>query len=198
MNNASTLLKEHWPNLVLVLLTIILWWGLFHCLPEKESDYNHYLGTIGLIGAVATFFGLGITYIQVLRMAGNTKTYEATFNMTISRLKNNDTISVISRAIQQISLIKKFIDMEKIGNTRDNFNNLMIDLSILSKNKKLGSDSGKIDKFIEFCSNMETNIITNNLSSEPELLRGDLNTLSQIQIYLIGLSESFKTPEKNE
>jgi hypothetical protein len=186
---------DNWLTILLVILAIITTIVLLNKLPVDESTY---INKISLVGTVASFYGLIIAYVQILKVASNTKTYEDAFNKTLYRLKNNDTISVISRAIQQISLIKKFYDLEKIENTRDNFNNLMIDLSILSKSDKLGKDSEKFDKFIEFCTIMETNIITNNISTDPSILRENFLTLSQIQRYLIGISENFKTPDKNE
>lgn len=188
-------ISENWITGIIVTIAVITAIALLYYLPDKEGTY---INIISLIGTVASFFGLIIAYVQIMRVASNTKTYEVAFNKTIQRLKNNDTISIVSRAIQQISLIKKFYDLEKVENTRDNFNNLMIDLSILSKSEKLGNDAERINKFIEFCTAMETNILTNNLSKDPGILRENLITLSQIQNYLIGIGEHFKTPERND
>lgn len=188
-------ISDYWLTILLVILAIITTFVLLRNLPDTELNY---INRVSLVGTVASFYGLIIAYVQILKVVSNTKAYEHAFNRTLHRLKNNETISVISRAIQQISLIKKFYDLEKIHSTRDNFNNLMMDLSILSKSEKLEGDSERIEKFIEFCTIMETNILTNNISSDPSLLKENFLTLSQIQIYLIGISENFKTPDKDE
>ncbi len=180
-------------SLFIVFIATLITLGLVFNLSPSDSRY---VNIISIIGTTSSFFGLLIAYVQIRKIASNAVTYDETFNKTIDVIKKNETISIISRALNQIFLVKKFFDLNQIQNSRDNIQILLMDLTVLYNHGDLINDQTNIKKFIEFCSEFETNLLIDDLSTESEQLKEYLKSLNQIQAYLIRIQQEFSKPKQ--
>lgn len=180
----------------LIALGMFTSWLLLRSLSTDEFKL---INIISIIGSIASVVGFSIAIIQLYKISSNTATYEHTFTRTLADIRKNETIALISRALQQVIIIKQCFEMDRLDFTRGNFNILVSDLSLLCNNSKLGDEEKKkINDYIEFCSTLETEIYLKEVSNDKNHLREKYNFLSQIQIYLISFEALVKTPNQNE
>jgi hypothetical protein len=180
-----------WASLVILLLGIFLIYFFF---PLEGSEIK-LINNFGFIGSVFSILGSLIAILQIYKVSSNAKTYERTFQRTISELKNNEFISTIARANQQIVLIKHLFEHGKAGNTRSNFNQLLIDLILIKNINADDFDKLAVD-FIDFVSKVEADTFAQEANQNQEI-KSVYIKLTQIQTALITIETSLKTPKKD-
>lgn len=156
-----------------------------------------FINELTVFSSVYSFIGLLITYLQLYKISSIRNIYEQTFTKTINEIKKNDLIEVVSSATQQVDLIKLLSEKGDINKTANNFNQLMILLCKIQSIESIKKTSAEEDlnKYIEFCEQMEIELLMNDLDENMEM-REKYTTLTQIQKFLKSLQLAIKTPEK--
>lgn len=180
-----------WISLGVLVTGIII---IYVVIPLEESEIR-LINNVGFVGSVFSIAGSLIAIIQIYKVSSNAKTYEKTFQRTISELKNNEFIATIARANQQIVLIKNLFEHGKAENTRANFNQLLMDIILLKNINVEGFDKLSGD-FIDFLSKVEADTFAKeNHSQEVKTI---YIKLTQIQTALITIETDIKTPKKDD
>jgi|GEM_PF-4022175 len=183
-------------SLLLIIVGVIVTWILLSTLSGSGNADTDLTNKISIIGSICSIVGIVIAFIQIYKIASNSSIYESTFVRTLAEIKKNDLISLVTRAVQQVSVIKVLLEKGNIEKTVGNFNQLMIDLSLIQKYDIILPDKEKLDEFISFCADMETALFIKETIQE-EILREKYTVLTQIQRYLTTIEPQIKTPNKN-
>lgn len=185
--------KDIW-SYILALVALLVGAIIFHQLDSSERTL---INISGLVGSVASLFGLIIAYIQISKVAFNVNIITETYNNTIMELKHLSTVAIISRAVHQVGVIKELLDKEKVSETRNAFNELANDISILKQSDGIDNYTEKLEQLSTFCTQTESTIFTKKIPEKREELGSVYESLCDIEQLLLIIQEQNKLPVKS-
>ncbi len=162
----------------------------FFYIDEKDKSN---LNKVNLFGIYITISAFIITIIQLLKISSNYKTYKRTVDDTITFIKNNELVSIISSAKEQILVIKRLFEIEKIDFASSNFNNLYLYLFKLSKSDKIVSYKTELERLSEMMASIESKIFLKEKLNNEEI-KNLYNELIKLQGILTETENILKTP----
>lgn len=171
--------------------------GLLVFIPKLDPRNESYLlNLISLISSISSIVGLIITILQLLKISATNKIQKETFLQTLNLVTNNELIGLVSRALEQTSLIKTLFDLKNENQTRSNLSILALDLSLLLNREKIqdAQIKGKLEEHIRFCSELESKVYLNNKGTSQEDLSEFYANFSDLQRTLVMINTELKTP----
>ncbi len=175
-----------WIAIVCVLTIAIV----IYLVPSSERTLINYISVIGSITSPA---GVAIAIIQIFKIKSN----NVTFLRTLKVIENNSLIDVIARSIEQVRLIKEYLDMEKAPQSRGNFNILRNDINEITFNSKTESYRDRLSEFTSFCSLMETQLYDGSLDKSRPALSEKYSKLTELESLLQEIKSVIKRPQQD-
>ncbi len=105
-----------------------------------KVEENTFVNRIGIISSVLSFVGFLITFLQLLKIKSNAVVQNLAVNSILQKIKLDSFNSSIDNASNQITLIKKLIELKKIKDVSGNLEFLRYNLSVLISLGELGED----------------------------------------------------------
>jgi len=146
----------------------------------------------GILGVLVSGIGLFIAFLQLKKIAHKTAAIDDTYKKTIEELKNNETLTNISTALQKIETIKSKFQNNKIDDLKHDLAfvaKLLVTLqySLANRVDDLNFDSQK-----QLCNDLEVKIITEQEGLDKSLLKDEYIAFSNLELQLTKIQGEIK------
>jgi hypothetical protein len=126
---------DKYSIITLILSVITCIYLVYRGIQIKKADDDVLILSISIISSVVSIGGLIIAVLQIFKVASNTKIYKEAYDKTIEKVTNNESISLLSKSLQQLLIIKQLFEAQSEISSRNYFNNLLLDLTFLKENR---------------------------------------------------------------
>ena len=143
--------------LTLIISILFCFWLIYKSVHELKKDDDLVILVFSDVSSVMSIGGLIIAVLQIFKVANNTKTYQEAYEKTMATVINNESITLLSRSLQQLSMIKHLFENKQEKSSRSYFTNLSIDLTALRSNANIYDlEKKQLTKYINYCTEMDT------------------------------------------
>ncbi len=97
-------------SLRLLILSIIVFVLLLIFIPKEQTNF---INIIGVLGTIASIFGLLIAYFQIKHLRNTSEKVKEEIDETLKKIKKSYSLSNIGKAITLINTIENFVMEEK-------------------------------------------------------------------------------------
>jgi len=182
-----------WTLIISFLFCVYL---IYKTVTHLKKDDDVIVFIISDVSSVFSIGGLIIAVLQIFKVSSNTKTYKEAYDKTLSVIKNNEAISLVSRSLQQLLIIKYLFENKNETSSRNYFNNLGLDLTFLKENNLDNEDKEILKEFISYCKEMDTLLYKTVINVNTDLdFSSKYETLTEIQTFLISLQQKLGVPK---
>jgi len=153
----------------------------------------------GMIGVLVSGTGLFIAIIQLGKIAKRTAAIDETYKKTIEDLKNNETLSNISTALQKIETIKNKIHEDKINELKQDLANvakLLVTLQSVLANR-LNDFDFNFENHKKKCSDLEVRIIISDTPPTRKELEDEYISFTELEQSLTNIQSIIKFKKQN-
>ena len=185
--------------LTLIISILFCFWLIYKSVHELKKDDDLVILVFSDVSSVMSIGGLIIAVLQIFKVANNTKTYQEAYEKTMATVINNESITLLSRSLQQLSMIKHLFENKQEKSSRSYFTNLSIDLTALRSNANIYDlEKKQLTKYINYCTEMDTLVyksIIDVIQNVDYSLR--YQALTEMQSLLTIIQQRITTPKVN-